>query len=210
MTKAISILGCTGSIGRQSIAAAEHLGLPVAAMTVNKKADKAEEYARRLKPRFVAAYDEEAAKELRIRLADTDIKVGSGMSGLIEAATWEDSDCVVTSVGLKPTLAAIKAKKRIALANKETLVCAGSLVMSAAKLYGAEIIPVDSEHSAIFQCLMGRREGELKRILLTGSGGPFRGKARSELVSVTPEQAVKHPNWSMGAKIFGDDDEQGT
>ena len=208
MTKAISILGCTGSIGRQSIAAAEHLGLPVAAMTVNKKADKAEEYARRLKPSFVAAYDEEAAKELRIRLADTDIKVGSGMSGLIEAATWEDSDCVVTavsgSVGLKPTLAAIKAKKRIALANKETLVCAGSLVMPAAKLYGAEIIPVDSEHSAIFQCLMGRREGELKRILLTGSGGPFRGKARSELVSVTPEQAVKHPNWSMGAKISVD------
>ena len=208
MTKAISILGCTGSIGRQSIAAAEHLGLPVAAMTVNKKADRAEEYARRLKPRFVAAYDEEAAKELRIRLADTDIKVGSGMSGLIEAATWEDSDCVVTavsgSVGLKPTLAAIKAKKRIALANKETLVCAGSLVMPAAKLYGAEIIPVDSEHSAVFQCLMGRREGELKRILLTGSGGPFRGKARSELVSVTPEQAVKHPNWSMGAKISVD------
>lgn len=208
MTKAISILGCTGSIGRQSIAAAEHLGLPVAAMTVNKKAELAEEYARRLNPEFVAAYDEEAARELRIRLADTNIKVGSGMSGLIEAAIWENSDCVVTavsgSVGLKPTLAAIEARKRIALANKETLVCAGSIVMPAAKKHGAEIIPVDSEHSAIFQCLMGRKEGELRRILLTGSGGPFRGKSRSELRNVTPEQAVKHPNWSMGAKISVD------
>lgn len=208
MTKAISILGCTGSIGRQSIAAAQHLGLPVAAMTVNKKADKAEEYARALHPQFVAAYDEAAARELKLRLADTDIKVGSGMSGLIEAATWESADCVVTavsgSVGLKPTLAAIEAKKRIALANKETLVCAGEIVMPAAKKYGAEIVPVDSEHSAIFQCLMGRKEGELKKILLTGSGGPFRGKERSELQNVTPEQAVAHPNWSMGAKISVD------
>ena len=166
-----------------------------------------EEQARRLKPEFVAIYDENAANDLRIRLADTDIKVGSGMAGLIEAAAGH-AECVVTavsgSVGLKPTLAAIDAKKRIALANKETLVCAGELVMPRAELMGAEIVPVDSEHSAIFQCLMGRKKGELKRILLTGSGGPFRGKSRAELGGVTPEQAVRHPNWSMGAKISVD------
>ena len=208
MTKAISILGSTGSIGRQSIAAAEHLGLPVVALTANRKTDMLEEQARRLKPKFVAVYDEEAASKLRISLADTDIRVGSGMEGLIEAATLEEADCIVTavsgSVGLKPTLAAIDAKKRIALANKETLVCAGEIVMPRAAEKGAEIVPVDSEHSAIFQCLMGRKKGELKKILLTGSGGPFRGKSREELRDVTPEQAVKHPNWSMGAKISVD------
>ena len=208
MRKAISILGSTGSIGRQSIAAAEHLGLRVAALTANKKIDMVEEQARRLKPEFVAIYDEAAANDLRTRLADTDIRVGSGMSGLIEAATLESIDCVVTavsgSVGLKPTLAAIDTKKRIALANKETLVCAGEIVMPRAAETGAEIVPVDSEHSAIFQCLMGRQPGELKKILLTGSGGPFRGKNRAELENITPEEAVKHPNWSMGAKISVD------
>ena len=208
MTKALSILGCTGSIGRQSIAAAEHLGLPVAAMTANRKIDMVEQQARKLQPEYIAIYDETAAKQLKIALADTDIKIGSGMEGLIEAATYEKADCVVTavsgSVGLKPTLAAIDAKKRIALANKETLVCAGEIVMPRAAQKGAEIIPVDSEHSAIFQCLMGRKKGELKKILLTGSGGPFRGKSRAELENVTPEQAVKHPNWSMGAKISVD------
>lgn len=207
MISSVSILGSTGSIGRQSIAAAEHLGIPVAALAANRKIDMVEEQARRLKPEFVAIYDEDAANELRIRLADTDIKVGSGMAGLIEAAAGH-AECVVTavsgSVGLKPTLAAIDAKKRIALANKETLVCAGELVMPRAELMGAEIVPVDSEHSAIFQCLMGRKKGELKRILLTGSGGPFRGKSRAELGGVTPEQAVRHPNWSMGAKISVD------
>ena len=207
MISSVSILGSTGSIGRQSIAAAEHLGIPVKALTANRKIDMVEEQARRLKPEFVAIYDENAANDLRIRLADTDIKVGSGMSGLIEAAA-DHADCVVTavsgSVGLKPTLAAIDAKKRIALANKETLVCAGELVMPRAERMGAEIVPVDSEHSAIFQCLMGRKKGELKRILLTGSGGPFRGKSRAELGDVTPEQAVRHPNWSMGAKISVD------
>ena len=205
MTKAVSILGSTGSIGRQSIAAAEHLGLPVAALTANRKTDMLEQQARRLKPEFVAVYDEKAAAQLKISLADTGIRVGSGMEGLIEAATIDAADCVVTavsgSVGLKPTLAAIDAKKRIALANKETLVCAGEIVMPRAAETGAEIVPVDSEHSAIFQCLMGRKKGELKKILLTGSGGPFRGKNRAELENVTPEQAVKHPNWSMGAKI---------
>ena len=208
MRKAISILGSTGSIGRQSIAAAEHLGLRVAALTANRKTDMVEEQARRLKPEFVAIYDEAAANDLRTRLADTDIRVGSGMSGLIEAATLESIDCVVTavsgSVGLKPTLAAIDTKKRIALANKETLVCAGEIVMPRAAETGAEIVPVDSEHSAIFQCLMGRQPGELKKILLTGSGGPFRGKNRAELENITPEEAVKHPNWSMGAKISVD------
>ena len=208
MMKSLSILGCTGSIGRQSIAAAEHLGIPVVALTANRKVDMVEEQARRLKPKFIGIYDEEAAKKLKIALADTDIRIGSGMESLIDAATLEESECVVTavsgSVGLKPTLAAIDAKKRIALANKETLVCAGEIVMPRAKEKGAEIVPVDSEHSAIFQCLMGRQEGELKKILLTGSGGPFRGKSRAELENVTPEQAVKHPNWSMGVKISVD------
>lgn len=208
MIKAVSILGSTGSIGRQSINAACHLGVPVVALTANRKIDLVEQQARQLKPKFVAIYDETAANDLKIKLADTDIRVGSGMEGLIEAATLNEADCVVTavsgSVGLRPTLAAIKAKKRIALANKETLVCAGEIVMPAAAREGAEIVPVDSEHSAIFQCLMGRKKGELKKILLTGSGGPFRGKSRAELENVTPEQAVKHPNWSMGAKISVD------
>ena len=208
MGKAISILGCTGSIGRQTIAVAEHIGMPVAALTANRKIDLLEQQARRLKPKFVAVYDEAAAKEFKLSVADTDIRVGSGMEGLIEAATLEDIDCVVTavsgSVGLRPTLAAIDERKRIALANKETLVCAGDIVMARAKEKGAEIVPVDSEHSAIFQCLMGRQKSELRKILLTGSGGPFRGKAREELEDVTPEQAVKHPNWSMGAKISVD------
>ena len=207
MISSVSILGSTGSIGRQSIAAAEYLGVPVKALAANRKTDMVEEQARRLKPEFVAIYDEDAANDLRVRLADTDIKVGSGMEALIEAAA-DHAECVVTavsgSVGLRPTLAAIDAKKRIALANKETLVCAGELVMPRAELMGAEIVPVDSEHSAIFQCLMGRKKVELKRILLTGSGGPFRGKSRAELIDVTPEQAVRHPNWSMGAKISVD------
>lgn len=208
MVKSISVLGCTGSIGRQTIAVAEHIGMPVVALTANRKIDMLEEQARRLHPKFVAVYDEEAAKAFKIAVADTDIQVGSGMEGLIQAATMEETDCVVTAVsgavGLKPTLAAIDGKKRIALANKETLVCAGDIVMARAAEKGAEIVPVDSEHSAIFQCLMGREKGELHKILLTGSGGPFRGKARAELEDVTPEQAVKHPNWSMGAKISVD------
>ncbi|MBR5344061.1 MAG: 1-deoxy-D-xylulose-5-phosphate reductoisomerase [Oscillospiraceae bacterium] len=208
MVQAISVLGSTGSIGRQTLAAAAHLGLPVAALTAGRQIDRLEEQARRFMPKYVAVYDEEAAKAFRIAVADTPIRVGSGMDGLIEAATLAESDCVVTamsgSVGLRPTLAAIEAKKRIALANKETLVCAGELVMRRAAETGAEIVPVDSEHSAIFQCLAGRGKGELSKILLTGSGGPFRGRKRAELEDVTPEQAVRHPNWSMGAKISVD------
>lgn len=202
----ISILGCTGSIGTQTIAVAEHLGLPVVALTANRQIDKLEPIARRLHPQMVAIYDEKAAADFSLLVADTDIQVLSGMEGLIEAACAGDTvvTAVSGSVGLKPTLAAIDAKKRIALANKETLVCAGDLVMSRAKEKGAEIIPVDSEHSAIFQCLMGRAPGELRKILLTGSGGPFRGKDRAELENVTPQQAVSHPNWKMGAKISVD------
>ena len=208
MVNAISILGCTGSIGRQTAAVAEHTGIRVAALTANRKIDLLEEQARKFHPAFVAVYDEEAAKRFRLAVADTDIRVGSGMEGLIEAATLEEADCVVTavsgSVGLKPTLAAIDERKRIALANKETLVCAGDMVMARAAEKGAEIVPVDSEHSAIFQCLMGRGEGELHKILLTGSGGPFRGRKRESLEDITPAQAVAHPNWSMGAKISVD------
>ena len=205
MVKAISVLGCTGSIGRQTLAAAEHIGVRVAALTAQRKIDLLEQQARKYRPQFCAVYDEQAAKAFKTAVADTDIRVGVGMEGLLEAATLAESDCVVTAVsgavGLKPTLAAIAEKKRIALANKETLVCAGELVMRAAKERGAEIVPVDSEHSAIFQCLMGRQPGELGKILLTGSGGPFRGRKRETLEAVTPEQAVAHPNWSMGAKI---------
>ena len=202
----ISILGCTGSIGTQTLAVAEHLDMRVDALSANRQLDKLEPAARKAKPRLVAVYDEEAARDFAVRVADTDIKVVSGMDGLIEAAL--SADTVVTavsgSVGLRPTLAAIDENKRIALANKETLVCAGDLVMKRAGEKGAEIIPVDSEHSAIFQCLMGRGKNELKKILLTGSGGPFRGKSRDELKDVTPDQAVAHPNWSMGKKISVD------
>ncbi|MCR5137496.1 MAG: 1-deoxy-D-xylulose-5-phosphate reductoisomerase [Oscillospiraceae bacterium] len=208
MVNAISILGCTGSIGRQTAAVAEHTGIRVAALTANRQIDRLEEQARKFRPAFVAVFDEAAARELKLALADTDIRVGSGMEGLIEAATLPSVDCVVTAVsgavGLKPTLAAIDAKKRIALANKETLVCAGEIVMKRAAETGAEIIPVDSEHSAIFQCLTGRGEGELRKILLTCSGGPFRGRRREELEKITPAEAVRHPRWNMGAKISVD------
>lgn len=208
MVTAISILGSTGSIGRQTVSAAEHLGLPVRAITAQRNIRLLEEQARRLRPALAAVYEPQAAAQLRIALADTDIRVVSGMEGLLEAALVAGADCVVTgvsgSVGLRPTLAAIDAGRRIALANKETLVCAGTLVMARARARGAEIIPVDSEHSAIFQCLAGRRPGELRRILLTASGGPFRGWTRAQTASVTPEQAVRHPNWSMGAKISVD------
>ena len=208
MVQSISILGCTGSIGRQTAAVADYTGIRVAALTANRQIDRLEEQARKFHPEFVAVYDEGAAGELKTALADTDIRVGSGMDGLIEAATLSSVDCVVTAVsgavGLKPTLAAIDARKRIALANKETLVCAGELVMQRASETGAEIIPVDSEHSAIFQCLTGRDPGELRKILLTCSGGPFRGRKRADLEHITPAEAVKHPKWNMGAKISVD------
>lgn len=206
MKRTISILGSTGSIGRQTLEVAEACGHRVAAITVNRSTALAEEQARRFCPRLVAAADEKAAADLRVRLADTEIKVLGGDEALLEAASLEEADTVVTAVvgiaGLRPTLAAIDAGKRIALANKETLVCAGELVMDRAREKGADIVPVDSEHSAIFQCLQGSRgHGEVRRLIITASGGPFYGKSCEELSLVTKEQALKHPNWAMGAKI---------
>lgn len=209
MVKNLCVLGSTGSIGRQSLAAAAHLGIPVSAIAAGRNIELLERQARQHRPRLAAVFDERAAKALRTALADTPTRVVSGMDGLLECAAAPESDCVVTavsgSVGLKPTLAAIDCGKRIALANKETLVCAGSLVMARAAERGAEIVPVDSEHSAIFQSLGGRmRHSALRRILLTASGGPFRGMTRAETYYKTPAEAVAHPNWSMGAKISVD------
>lgn len=208
MVKSISVLGSTGSVGKQTLAVAERLGIEVKAISGNNNIALLEEQARRFKPDFVCAFDEDAAKRLEIALSDTNIKVGSGMGALTDCAC-EYAPCVVTavsgSVGLIPTLAAIDAGHRIALANKETLVCGGEIVMKRAADKGAEILPVDSEHSAIYQCLEAQgREKALKHILLTGSGGPFRGKSREETRNVTPAMAVSHPNWSMGAKISVD------
>ena len=208
MVNSTAILGSTGSIGRQSVAVCERLGIRATALTTNRNVDLLLEQAAKLRPEYVAASDTEASAKLRDELSGSDITVGPpGEEGLRIAASWQDTDCVVTAVsgavGLRPTLDAIGLQRRIALANKETLVCAGSIVMARAAETGAEIVPVDSEHSAIFQCLCGR-EGELRKILLTGSGGPFRGWTREQTASVTPAQAVKHPNWSMGAKISVD------
>lgn len=203
---AISILGSTGSIGRQTLSVAEHLGLPVCALTANKNVDRMEAQARQFRPRLCVMGTREGAEELSRRLQGLPITVRWGMDGLLEAATMAEAGVVVTAVmgmiGLKPTLAAIAAKKRIGLANKETLVCAGELVMEAAERHGAEIIPVDSEHSAIFQCLMGCRDrGEIRRLILTASGGPFYGKKLEELESIRKEDAFRHPTWTMGQKI---------
>ena len=202
----ISILGSTGSIGRQTLSVAEHLGVQVCALTANGNVDRIEEQARKFQPKLCVMMDPEAADELKKRLTGTGIAVRSGMDGLIEAASMDEAETVITAVmgmvGLRPTLAAIQAKKRIGLANKETLVCAGELVMAAAEQYGAEIVPVDSEHSAIFQCLMGCRDrSEIHRLILTASGGPFYGKTFAELESIKKEDAFKHPTWTMGQKI---------
>ncbi len=206
MKRTLSILGSSGSIGRQTLKVAEACGHEVAAITVNKSVELAEAQARKFGPRLAVAVDEKAAADLRVRLADTNVKVLSGQDGLLEAASLPEADTVVTAIvgvaGLRPTLAAIDCGKRIALANKETLVCAGELVMARAGERGAEIVPVDSEHSAIFQCLQGCRDrGEVRRLIITASGGPFYGKSCKELSLVTKEQTLKHPNWSMGAKI---------
>ncbi len=206
MRRTLSILGSSGSIGRQTLDVAAACGHEVAAITVNRSVPMAEEQARQFRPKLAVAVDEKAAADLRARLADTDVKVLSGREGLLEAASLPEADTVVTAIvgvaGLEPTLAAIDAGKRIALANKETLVCAGELVMARAEERGAEIVPVDSEHSAIFQCLQGcKNRGEVRRLILTASGGPFFGKSREELAQVTKAQALRHPNWAMGAKI---------
>ena len=209
MTNRISILGSTGSIGRQTLDVAEQMGLQVEALTAHSSVDRMEAQARQFKPRLTVMTDQAAAKELAIRLSDTDTKVLGGFDALCEAATAPEADTVVTAVvgmvGLKPTLAAIREKKRIALANKETLVCAGQLVMDTADQYGAEIIPVDSEHSAIFQCVQGCADrNEIKRLILTCSGGPFFGMSYDEVGKKTRADALKHPNWAMGPKITVD------
>lgn len=207
MTKVISLLGATGSIGRQTLQVARELGLGVAALTANRQVDLLEQQVREFRPELAVLYDCEAARVLRERLRDLpEVRVAEGPEGLLEAAQLPQADTVVTavmgSVGLELTLAAIAQKKRIALANKETLVCAGELVMAEAARCGAEIVPVDSEHSAIFQSLQGcRDEKEVRRLILTCSGGPFFGRTHEELEQVRPEDALKHPNWSMGAKI---------
>ena len=209
MRRRISLLGSTGSIGRQTLDVAAACGFSVAALTAHRSGALLEEQARRFQPELAVCVDPTAAADLKVRLADTQVRVVSGPEGLLEAAALPSADTVVTAVvgvaGLEPTLAAIRAGKRIALANKETLVCAGELVMDQAEAHGAEIVPVDSEHSAIFQCLQGCRDrGEVRRLILTASGGPFFGWSREALAGVTPAQALKHPNWSMGAKITVD------
>lgn len=206
MSQCISILGSTGSIGRQTLDVADTLHLRVCALTAHHDVDRLEAQCRKYQPKIAAMMEKDAYLELKTRLSDMNIQVVLGEEGLITAATLPEADTVVTAVsgmiGLKPTLAAIREKKRIALANKETLVCAGELVMQSAEAYGAEIIPVDSEHSAIFQCLMGNRDkSQIRRLILTCSGGPFYGMKPEELAGTTKDAALKHPNWRMGAKI---------
>lgn len=206
MTNTIAILGSTGSIGRQTLDIAAEQHLRVAALTARRNVKLLEEQARKYHPKLIVLTDEDAAKDLSVRLSDTDTKTLGGTDALEEAAVCPEADTVVTAVvgiaGLKPTLAAIQAGKRIALANKETLVCAGELVMDMAERCGSEIIPVDSEHSAIFQCLQGCRDrGEIKRLILTCSGGPFYGMTSAELEHITKEDALRNPNWMMGSKI---------
>ena len=206
MTKCVSVLGSTGSIGRQTLEVLEQLPVRVAALTAGSNVKLMAQQCRKFKPELAVMATPQAAAELKNALDGQKLRILSGMEGLLEAAQHEQADTVVTAVvgmlGLRPTLAAIRRKKRIALANKETLVCAGALVMQAAREYGAEIVPVDSEHSAIFQCLMGcgdRRE--IRRLILTCSGGPFFGKTPEELQKVTKADALRHPNWKMGNKI---------
>ena len=205
----ISLLGSTGSIGRQSLEVIQACGMKVGALTANSNVVRMEEQARQFQPELAVMMDEQAAADLKVRLADTPVRVAGGLEGLLEAAELPKADTVITAVvgmvGLRPTMAAIREGKRIALANKETLVCAGQLVTEEARDYGAKILPVDSEHSALFQSLQGCKDrGEVKRLILTCSGGPFFGKTRKELEWMTREDALQHPNWSMGAKITVD------
>jgi len=207
MQKTLTILGSTGSIGRQTLEVAEHLGHRILALSAGKNIELLEEQTRKYKPALVAVFDEKAAGAFESRISDTGVQTVQGMDGLIEAAKNSGADTIVTAIageaGLQPTLAALETGRRVAIANKEPLVCAGETVMETARRYGAEIIPVDSEHSAIFQCLheKGINTSGVKKIILTASGGPFRGKTRDELSKVTPEMALRHPNWSMGQKV---------
>ncbi|MBQ3181190.1 MAG: 1-deoxy-D-xylulose-5-phosphate reductoisomerase, partial [Clostridia bacterium] len=209
--KNVVILGSTGSIGTQSLEVIEEKeGFSVLAISGNSNIELLEKQARKFKPKFVAVPDEKKANELKLQLKDVNTVVLSGKESLEEIAALPEADTAITGIvgiaGLLPTLSAVKAGKRIGLANKETLVTAGDIVMSTAKKTGAEIIPVDSEHSAIFQCMAARvndknYDSELKRIILTASGGPFFGKSKDELKNITKKEALKHPNWTMGAKI---------
>ena len=206
MMKCITVLGSTGSIGRQSLDIISRMPMRVAALTAGTSVELMAQQCRQFQPELAVMATQESAEKLHQMISDLPIRIAWGEEGLIEAATLECCDCVITAVvgmlGLKPTLAAIRAGKRIGLANKETLVCAGELVMAEAEKYGTEIIPVDSEHSAIFQCLMGiGGKQEIQRLILTCSGGPFYGMHREQLANVTKADALKHPNWKMGAKI---------
>ena len=207
--RTISLLGSTGSIGRQSLDVIAACGMSVAAVAANRSVAQLEDQVRKFQPKLAVCWDESAAADLKTRIADTSTRVASGRTGLLEAATLPEADTVLTAVvgmiGLEPTLAAIHEKKRIALANKETLVCGGELVMSESARCGAEIVPVDSEHSAIFQCLQGCADRrEIRRLILTCSGGPFRGMGRDEVGRMTKADALRHPNWTMGPKITVD------
>lgn len=204
--KNIAILGSTGSIGTQTLEIVRaNDDLNVVAIAAGSNIKKLEEQIREFHPEIVCVYNEKAAGELKTAVADTNVKIVTGMDGLIETAIYESAQIVVTAfvgmIGIRPTLEAIKAGKDIALANKETLVTAGHLVMRMAKDYGVKILPVDSEHSAIFQSLNGENRKEIDKILLTASGGPFRGRTRAQMKDVTVEEALKHPNWAMGKKI---------
>ena len=205
MAKVISIIGSTGSIGVQTLDVARNLGIKVAAMSANTNIDLLEKQIHEFLPRVVSVANMELADKLESRLDGMDIEVLFGLDGMKRVAELEETDTVVTSVvgtaGLIPTMHAIKNKKNIALANKETLVTAGKLVIEEANKYDVKIFPVDSEHSAIYQCLMGNKRKQVEKIILTASGGPFRGKRSDELENITPAQALKHPNWSMGSKI---------
>ena len=204
--KKIAILGSTGSIGTQTLEVARTNGdLDVVGLAAGSNVKLLEAQIREFHPRKVAVWTEEKAKELRVMISDLDVEIVTGMEGLIEIAEMEESEILVTAIvgmiGIRPTIAAIKAGKDIALANKETLVTAGHIIMPLAKEYNVKILPVDSEHSAIFQCLNGENHGQLHKILLTASGGPFRGRKREELANIQVEDALKHPNWAMGRKI---------
>ena len=206
MEKIIGILGSTGSIGTQTLEVVrENKDLKVAALSAGSNIELLEKQIREFRPSMAAVWDKEKAKELEIRVADLDIKIVSGMEGLLELAALPEMEILVTAIvgmiGIRPTIAAIQAGKDIALANKETLVTAGHLIMPLAKEKGVQILPVDSEHSAIFQAIHGETRKSLHKLLITASGGPFRGRKREELESVRVEDALKHPNWAMGQKI---------
>ncbi len=204
--KKIAILGSTGSIGTQTLEIVRNnADLSVVALAAGRNVELMEKQIREFAPKLAVMWSKEAAEDLRARIKDTDVKVACGMEGLIEAATLPEAEVLVTAIvgmiGIRPTIAAINAGKTIALANKETLVCAGHIIMPLIKEKKVPLLPVDSEHSAIFQSLQGQPKERLAKILLTASGGPFRGKKREELVNIRPEDALKHPNWSMGRKI---------